>query len=100
VQAGVTEELLDRVPTWRDHADFTDTERAALDYTERFCLDPDAIDDAYIEGLRDHFDDGQIVDLTAAIAKYLAIGRFVKVLELDHVCPLPERPTHSQEDDA
>jgi alkylhydroperoxidase family enzyme len=89
VQAGVTEDLLDLVPTWREHEDFTPAERLALDYAERFCLDPDAIDAAFVDWLRQHFDDGEIVDLTAAIAKYLAIGRFVKVLELDHTCPLP-----------
>jgi alkylhydroperoxidase family enzyme len=87
-QAGVTEELLDKVSTWRDHDVFDTRERAALDYAERFALDHRSIDAAYIGGLQEHFDAGEIVDLTACIAKYLAVGRIVKVLELDHVCEL------------
>ncbi len=87
-QAGVTEELLDKLSSWRDHDDFDERERAALDYAERFALDHRTIDAAYIEGLSEFFDDGEIVDLTACIAKYLAIGRIVKVLELDHVCEI------------
>lgn len=86
----MTEELLGIVDTWRDHEEaFTPAERAALDYAERFCLDHHTIDEAALDGLREHFDDGEIVDLTGAIAKYLAIGRLVKVLELDHTCPVP-----------
>lgn len=87
-QAGVTEELLDKVATWRDHDVFDERERAALDYAERFALDHRSIDAAYIEWLGTLFEDGEIVDLTACIAKYLAVGRIVKVLELDHVCAI------------
>ncbi len=87
-QAGVTEELLDKVATWRDHDVFDARERAALDYAERFALDHHSIDAPYIERLRTLFDDGEVVDLTACIAKYLAIGRIVKILELDHVCEI------------
>lgn len=89
MQAGVTEELLDRVGEWREHDDFTPAERMALDFAERFCNDHHSIDADYVESMKDHFDDGEIVDLTATIAKYVGIGRLVKVLELDHVCPVP-----------
>lgn len=87
-QAGVTEDILEKVSSWREHDIFDDRERAALDYAERFALDHRSIDAPYVEGLRTLFDDGEIVDLTACIAKYLAVGRIVKVLELDHVCEL------------
>lgn len=85
----MTEALLAKVDTWRDHEDFTPAERRALDYAERFCEDHHTIDEGVLDGLREHFDDGEIVDLTGVVAKYLAIGRLVKVLELDHTCPLP-----------
>lgn len=85
----MTEELLGRVDTWREHDDVTPAEAAALDLAERFCLDHHTIDDALFDSLREHFGDDEIVDLLGAIAKYLAIGRLVKVLELDHTCPVP-----------
>lgn len=42
------------------------------------------------ERLRDHFSDGQILELTAIAARHLAFGRLTKVLEVDIACPLPE----------
>jgi alkylhydroperoxidase family enzyme len=91
MQHGVTEELLDRVHDWRTAAVFDQRERWALDFTERFVTDPGSIDDAFVAALHDHFDDAEIVDLAVCAAKYLGMGRVVKVLELDHVCPMPER---------
>jgi alkylhydroperoxidase family enzyme len=85
----VTEQLLERVHAWRDHEDFTAAERAALEFTERFVAQPDRLDATAIDGLREHLADDEIVDLVLCVAKYLAIGRVVKVLELDHTCPLP-----------
>jgi AhpD family alkylhydroperoxidase len=86
--AGVTDALLDTVERWRDSSVFTPAERAALDYTEHFVLDSTAIDDAQFAQLHAHFDDRAIVLLTAAIAKYLAWGRFVQVLGLQQSCAI------------
>lgn len=89
----MTEETLALVSTWREHPEVFDArQRAALDYAERFATDHLTIDAAYVDGLKELFDEGEIVDLTASIAKYLAVGRIVKVLELDHVCELPTAP--------
>ena len=74
---------------WRDHDHFSPAEQAALDFAERFVADHHTLDAIAIDLLRVHFDEAGIVDLTLSVAKYLAIGRVVKVLELDHVCPLP-----------
>ena len=68
---------------WRVSPAFTDAERAALEYTERFMLDSPGIDAALFERLHAHFSDAEIVLLTAAIAKYMAWGRFVQVLDLE-----------------
>ena len=81
--AGVTEDLLALVSDWRVSPAFSDAERAALEYTERFMLDSPGIDAALFERLHAEFSDGEIVLLTAAIAKYMAWGRFVQVLDLE-----------------
>ncbi len=83
VDAGVTEELLALVADWRMSPTFTEAERAALEYTERFMLDSPGIDAALFARLHAHFSDSVIVLLTAAIAKYMAWGRFVQVLDLE-----------------
>ena len=66
--------------------DFTDAERVALEYAERFCTDSTNIDDALIDRLKEHFDGAGIVDLTLVVGKYLALGRFTQVLGLDQAC--------------
>jgi AhpD family alkylhydroperoxidase len=89
VEAGVTEELLAVVEEWRTSDLYTDTERVALEFTELFCTDSVAIDDDLMAALEQHFDSGQIVDLTLVIGKYLSQGRFMQVLGLDQACVVP-----------
>jgi alkylhydroperoxidase family enzyme len=59
-----------------------------LEYTDRFATDHLSIDDAMFDRLRAELDEGEIVELTMAIARHLAFGRLTKVLELDQVCAL------------
>jgi AhpD family alkylhydroperoxidase len=87
-EAGVTDELLAAVADSSTHPAFTDSERVALEYTERFCRDSARIDDELVERLRVHLADDEIVELTLVIGKYLALGRFMQVLGLDQVCSL------------
>ena len=61
----------------------------AIEYTELFAADHLKIDDATFDRLRQHFDEGEIVELTMTIARHLAFGRLTKVFELDQACPLP-----------
>jgi AhpD family alkylhydroperoxidase len=88
VEAGVTDELLAAVASYRTDPAFSDAERVALEYTERFCRDSARIDDELVERLRAHLGDDEIVELTLVIGKYLALGRFMQVLGLDQTCTL------------
>jgi AhpD family alkylhydroperoxidase len=87
-EAGVTDELLAGVADYRTFPDFTETERVAIEYADRFCTDSARIDDDLMERLRAHLADDEIVELTLVIGKYLALGRFMQVLGLDQVCSL------------
>jgi AhpD family alkylhydroperoxidase len=89
VDAGVTEDLLAAVATWRASELFTGSERVALEFTELFCTDSVGIGDELMTTLEQHFDSGQIVDLTLVIGKYLSQGRFMQVLGLDEACAVP-----------
>lgn len=86
--AGVTEALLAEVEGWRGAEAFSPAERAALHFAERFAGDHRSIDDAVVDGLRAHLGDGGVVDLTACVAKYVAVGRLITVLDLDQACVL------------
>ncbi|NCG38443.1 MAG: hypothetical protein GWP48_13110, partial [Actinobacteria bacterium] len=83
---GVDEALLSEVENWRSTSSFSAGERRALEYAERFCIDPKSIDVALIDALRFDLGDDGVVDLSLCVAKYLAIGRFISVLDLDQVC--------------
>jgi alkylhydroperoxidase family enzyme len=67
---------------------FSGAERTALEYAERFATDSQAIDDDLLARLRAHFTPGEIADLTLVLGKYLAMGRFMQVLDLDQACTI------------
>jgi AhpD family alkylhydroperoxidase len=96
IAAGVTDALLAGVAGYPDDAAYTDAERVALEFTERFCTDSAAIEDELLERLSKHFDAGEIVELALVIGKYLSQGRFMQVLGLDQdACAMPAHdPAH------
>jgi AhpD family alkylhydroperoxidase len=88
VDAGVTDELLANVHRADELPAYTPAERVAIEYAARFCTDSAGIDDGLLARLGEHFDSGEIVELTLVIGKYLALGRFMQVLGLDQTCAL------------
>lgn len=77
------EALLAGVDQWDVTPGYTDAERVALEYAERFCADSAGITDDVLSRLTEHFDPGEIVELTLVVGKYLAMGRFMQVLGFD-----------------
>lgn len=67
---------------------FSAAEKVALEYAERFCTDSKAIDGDLIDRLGEHLSPAEITDLTLVVGKYLALGRFMQVLDLDQACNL------------
>jgi alkylhydroperoxidase family enzyme len=66
------------------HADeYTDAERVAVEYAERFALDHTGIDDVFFERLRASFSDAEVLDLTICLAAFLGLGRMLSVLGID-----------------
>lgn len=67
---------------------FSAAERVAIEYAERFATDSKAIDDDMLARLGAHYSPAEIADLTLVIGKYLAMGRFMQVLDLDQACTI------------
>jgi len=66
---GETDERMHLLNAWREAPFYTERERAALAWVEAVTLiSRDHVPDAVFEGLRKHFSEKEIVDLTAAIA--------------------------------
>jgi alkylhydroperoxidase family enzyme len=87
------EEKLLAVPTWRDSPLFRESERTALEYAERMTITGEHVDDALFERLKRHFNEAQIVELTAAIAFENFRSKFNPTLgvKAQGFCPLPPR---------
>jgi AhpD family alkylhydroperoxidase len=66
--AGESQQRLFAVPVWREAPFFTPRERAALEYTEAATLiAAKGISDDVFDHVREHFTDGEVVDLIMAV---------------------------------
>lgn len=63
-----------------DESGFSEQERLAVEYAERFALDHTSIDDECIDRLRRVFTDPEILDLTICVSAFLGLGRTLRAL--------------------
>ena len=86
------EEFYANIGNWRDAGIYSERERLAIDFAERFSLEPDALghDAAFWVRLKAAFSEAEIYELTVACACLVAAGRFVHVLGFDEgaVCDI------------
>ena len=78
---------------WRNSNLFSEAERVALDYAERMTITGQKVDDALFARLKQHYSEGQIVELTAAIALENFRSKFNPALgiEAQGFCLIPQR---------
>ena len=88
IEAGVTEEHYEHVAAWRTWPGYSDRQRLAIEFAERFASDHRSIDDDCVERLRAHFGDDEILDLTLCCAVFLGLGRTLEVLGITDTCAL------------
>ncbi len=75
------------------HADrFTPAERSALALAERMTTDARGVDEEVWATLREHFDEGQVVELAAVIGLFNYFNRFNDALRVDVTLPPPAKP--------
>jgi len=67
-ESGVPEQQLRDLPFHRDSDAFTPLEKLVLDYAAAMSQTPQQVDDDIFARLREHFDERQMVELTAIIA--------------------------------
>ncbi len=79
---GVSDAKLEALPHWRGSDVFTPRERAVLAYTESMTRDIHVPDDVFA-AVRDVFDHRGVVELTATIAAYNMVSRFLEALRID-----------------
>jgi AhpD family alkylhydroperoxidase len=82
---GVDEALYEHVED-PDNGDYSEQERLAIEYADKFALDHRSLDDAFFARMKEHFSDREIFELTVCIGDWVAFGRMTAVLDLDEAC--------------
>lgn len=81
-EAGVDEDLVCSLEKPEEADDLTEAERAALAYADLMANNHLAINDATYDGLREHFDEGQIVELGLVCAMCIGTGRLAATWDM------------------
>jgi len=85
----VNEEVYDHVldPAW---SGYSERERLAIEFAERYALAHLTFDDAFWDRLHAHFTDDELVDLAICVGWWIASGRPNRVFEVDEAgCQIP-----------
>jgi alkylhydroperoxidase family enzyme len=94
MQTGADEDKIREVPGWRESRRFSEMERAALEYAEAMTITGQRVSDELFARLRSHFDEAQIVELTAVVALENFRSKFNVPLGIESqgFCVLPKAP--------
>ena len=80
---GWSDDQIQNLHDFENRSDFSDREKAALRLAERETRDPQNFTDAEWENLRLYFDEGEIVELAAAIGLFNYFNRFNDVMKME-----------------
>jgi len=81
--AGITQQQVDELARWRESDAFDAGQRVVLAYIDAMTLEVE-VPDAVFEAVRQLFDNRQVVELTALIAGFNLISRFLVALQIRH----------------
>lgn len=81
-ELGVADEKILALPEYETSAHYSAAERVALRYADAITLSDQDVDDALFAELRKHFDEEQILQLTASIAWENASSKFNRALRI------------------
>ena len=82
------EAFYEAIAEWRTSPVFSERERLAIEFAERFGTEPQALagDEAFWARMNAAFSDAEIVDLAHCTAAWAGLGRVAHVLGFDTVC--------------
>jgi alkylhydroperoxidase family enzyme len=80
---GWSDDQIDNLADFRNRSDFSEAEKAALELAERVTRDPHEVDDDFWAELRRHYDEGEIIELLAAIGLFNYFNRFNDALRME-----------------
>jgi alkylhydroperoxidase family enzyme len=82
MQQDLTEDMYAHVAKYREREEYSEREKLAIEYAEKFAIDHLSIDGHFFDRLKACYSDKEIVELSVSIATFLGFGRMIKVLDL------------------
>ena len=83
LKEGITQLQVDGLRAWQDSKAFDAADRAVLAYTDSMTRDVHVPEEVF-DALRPHFDARELTELTATIAAYNLVSRFLEAVKIDH----------------
>ena len=90
IAAGVDEDLYEHAAVWRTWPGYSDQERIAAEFAERFASDHTGLrdDEDFWDRARKHFSDELMTDLALSCAMWLGMGRMLRTLDICQSCKI------------
>ncbi|HIF62570.1 MAG: hypothetical protein ABGY28_01235 [bacterium] len=76
------------VHEYAGNSDYSEQEKLAIEYAERFCLQHDTLDEEFFERLRAQFSEAEIVDLAVCCSMFVGLGRMLAVFGVEQEEPM------------
>lgn len=91
-QEGLTEADIAAIDDYQSSDLLTPAEKAAIHYAEILAGDHKSASTELFDELREHFTEGEIMDLGWRISTFVGYGRFIHVLglEIGQTCPIAQ----------
>ena len=83
LKEGITQAQIDGLEDWRKSKAFEPADIAVLAYTDSMTEDIHVPNEVF-DALRPHFDTRELTELTATIAAYNLVSRFLEAVQIDH----------------
>ena len=80
---GWTDDQIQNLSAFEQRTDFTDKEKTVLRLAERVTQDALHVDDKLWNEVREHFDEGEVVELLCAIGLFNYFNRFNDALAME-----------------
>jgi alkylhydroperoxidase family enzyme len=84
----LAEDDYQHVAEWATWSGFSDAERIAIEYAEKFALDHTTLDDTFFRRMHEHFTDEEIMEIAVSVGCWLMMGRITMVMGVDVSCAL------------
>jgi alkylhydroperoxidase family enzyme len=83
LKEGISQQQIDALRDWQKSKVFDAADRAVLEYTDSMTKEVHVPDNLF-DALRPHFDTRELTELTATIAAYNLVSRFLEAVQVDH----------------